>query len=141
MRKLTSGGRFIYRGRALADTDWPRLHYWLVTGADYYLLDGKAAGQPTETFRLECLGRGASGYEDAKALSDAIQNAQGGVVGGQRLKEYVAAWFPPIAPQQLWVQAIRVQEKQAGEEEQPVASGSKSIFIVALDVVISYVSG
>jgi hypothetical protein len=139
VRALTADGKYLYRGKALPDAAWPRLHYWLATGSDYYLLDGKAAGQPTETFRLECLGRGVSGYEDAKALSDAVQEARGGVPGGQRLKEFVAGWFPPRSATPLWVQAVRVQERQAGEETQPAAGGSKSIFVVALDVVISYV--
>lgn len=142
VRALTGDGKRIYKGPAKGDADCPRLHYWLVTEADYQLLDGKAAGQPQATIRLECVGRGsAGGYEDARALGEACESATGGVRDGQRLKEYVAAYFPPGQANRLWVQAVRVQERQAGEEEMPAVTGTKAYFLVALDVIVNYVMG
>lgn len=135
---LTDQGKRLYRGRALPDAAFPRLHYWLVSETDDYTLQG-AQGQPTAKFRLEALGRGPSGYEDARALADAVKNAKAG--GTQPLKSWVAALFPPAAPSQLFVQAVRVTEVQAGEEEMPAAGGPKVIFVAALDVTICYVEG
>lgn len=140
---LTHGGRAIVRGTADPACPAGRLHYTLLSEASERSLPAGETGEALARVRAECYGKSATGYEDARALADAVQGATGGAVGGLPLKNF-RGWMPPLAPAGLrvWVQCVRVEEIQADGEEQPAGGGfAKSWFVVGMDLTVSYKAG
>src|SRR5262245_15895767 len=135
---LRQSGLAPIKGKAQGDANFPRLHYWMVDDrADQSVTGGETINRLAH-FRVEAIGRGESGYEDARQLMDIVRTAQGeNHLGGLEFRRF-RGWMP-LAGAGVWVQATRIDQVQAGDEEQPVEPRAKSIFVVAIDVTLSYV--
>jgi hypothetical protein len=140
VRALLDPSRDVVRGTAPPDAGPTRVHYGITSDVADQSLGGGETTSRLARIRLECVSDTAQGYEDARALADAVQQSTGGTIGGLQLRRF-RGFLPAAAPPgaQVFVQACRVDEVQPDQvEESPGGNWAPGVYTVALELVVSY---
>ena len=138
MASLLDPALDLVRGTAPPEAGDLRLYYSVQSDAPGQSLAGGETADRVARIRLECVAVGLSGYARARGLADAVKTSVGG--GTLQLRRF-RGWLPTGAPagQQVWVQAVRVEEVEAEQaEESPGGDWSPNIYTVSLDLAVSY---